>query len=220
MAGRGSIGRLMAVAVVSLGLMAGGVATASAAPSPQDTTWMAAAHQSNLTEIAAGTSAQAKATSPEIKELGAMFVQMHTMLDADLTAGAKALGVALPDAPSAAQKGTLAAVDAKTGAAYDSAWTTSQLSGHREALAATQKEIASGSNAAAIKLANGSLPVIQQHLSSLQALGGTPASVQAGSGGQAVGQPQTPWVAGLALGGAALLLGALGGAALKRRQRV
>ena len=210
--------RTAAVAALGLGLMAGGVATASAAPSSQDTTWMAAAHQSNLTEIAAGTSAQAKASSQQVKDLGAMFVQMHTALDADLTAGAKALNVTLPDAPSAAQQATLASVDAKSGSDYDSAWTTTQLAGHREALTATQKEISAGSDASALKLANASLPVIQQHISSLQGVSGTPGSVQAGNGGQAT-QTTTPWAVGLGAAGVALLLVAAGGAALRRRQQ-
>jgi len=90
-----SLGRTAAVPALGLGLMAGGVATASAAPSSHDTTWMAAAHRSNLTEIAARTSAQAKATSQQVEDLGAMFVEMHTAFDKDLTAGAKALNVTL-----------------------------------------------------------------------------------------------------------------------------
>ncbi len=81
--------------------MAGGVATASAAPSSHDTTWMAAAHQSNLTDLAAGTSAQAKTTREQVKDLGAMFVEIHTALDKDLTAGAKALNVTLRRSPCA-----------------------------------------------------------------------------------------------------------------------
>lgn len=60
-----------------------------------------AAHQSNLTEIAAGTSAQAKATREQVKDLGAMFVEMHTALDKDLTAGAKALNVTFRRSPCA-----------------------------------------------------------------------------------------------------------------------
>ena len=48
----------MAMAVIGLS-----TGTASAAPSSQDMTWMAAAHQNNLAEIAAGNSAQAKATN-------------------------------------------------------------------------------------------------------------------------------------------------------------
>ena len=212
--------RVVAVAAVSVGFLAGGVATAAADPSSQDAAWMVAAHESNLTEIAAGTSAQTKATSQQVKDLGAMFVQMHTQLDADLTAGAKALNVALPDSPSAEQQATLKSVDATSGDAFDSAWVTAQLAGHRTTLAATQKEISSGSDATALKLANAATPVVQQHITSLEALSGTPGSVQAGNGGQAGSSTPTPWVAGLGAAGAALLLAAAGGVARKRRQQV
>lgn len=209
--------RLMAVAAVSLGLVAGGAATASAAPSSQDSTWMVAAHQSNLTEIAAGKAAQAKASSQVVKDLGAMFIEMHTALDADLTAGAKTLGVSLPSAPSAAQQATLASVGAKSGAAFDSAWVTSQLAGHRTTLAATQQEVSSGSDATAIKLASASTPVVKQHITSLEALSGTPSAVQAGDGGQAA-TPASWVVAGLAGAGALLLLGAGLAVGSRRRQ--
>ncbi|HVD23916.1 MAG TPA: DUF4142 domain-containing protein [Lapillicoccus sp.] len=209
--------RALAIALAGLVLMAMGVGAASAAPSSQDTTWMVAAHQSNLTEIAAGKAAQDKASSQDIKDLGAMFVQMHTALDADLTAAAKNLGVALPDAPSAAQQATLASVGAKSGAAFDSAWVSSQIAGHRDTLAATQKEISSGSDPTVVGLAKAASPVVQQHLSSLLALPQAPSSVQAGTGGQAATEP-APVLLALTVVGALLL--ATGSLLLKRRRQL
>jgi putative membrane protein len=209
--------RAVAVAAMGAVLLLVGAGTASAAPSPQDTTWMVAAHQSNLTEIAAGQAAQQKATSQQVKDLGAMFIQMHTALDADLTAAAKTLGVALPDAPTASQQATLASVAAKSGAAFDSAWVTSQIAGHRTTLAATQKEVSSGSDATVVKLATAATPVVQQHLNALLALPAAPSSVQAGTGGQAASD-RTPWLVALAVMGAALLAGAAFTSS-RRRQR-
>jgi putative membrane protein len=210
--------RAVAVAAMGLVLLVAGAGAASAAPSAQDRTWMAAAHQSNLTEIAAGKDAQQKATSQRVKDLGAMFIQMHTALDADLTAAAKTLGVSLPGAPSPAQQATLKSVAAKSGAAFDSAWVSSQIAGHRATLAATQKEISSGSDATVIKLAKASSPVVQQHLTALLATPqAAPSSVQAGTGGQATSD-RTPWLAALAAVGAALLAGAAL-TSMRRRQQ-
>lgn len=158
---------------------------ASAAPSEQDSSWMVAAHQSNLSEIAAGQAAQQKAVSPAVRSLGAMLIADHVKLDADLTAAAAELGVGVPSSPSAAQQASLASVSAKSGAAFDSAWVTAQLGGHRASVAATRAETTSGSDATALKLARTALPVIEQHLSQLQTLAGSPSAVQAGSGGQA-----------------------------------
>jgi putative membrane protein len=155
-----------AVAAVAVVLMAGSV---SAAPSEQDSAWMAAAHQSNLSEIAAGNAAGAQATSETVRELGRMFVAMHTQLDADLTAAATQLGVTLPDAPTPAQQQTLASVQAQQRAAFDSAWLTAQVAGHREALQATQTEQQTGVDQQVLGLADAAEPVVAQHLTALEA---------------------------------------------------
>src|SRR4051794_2689228 len=103
-------------------------ASAVAAPSQQDTTWMVAAHQSNLSENAAS----AQATPDTVRQLGQMFVAMHTQLDADLTATATQPGVTLPESPTPAQQQALALVQGQQGAAFDAAWLASQVTGHRE----------------------------------------------------------------------------------------
>lgn len=162
---------------------------ASAAPTKADTTWMVAAHQSNLTEIAAGKAAAQKATSAGVKDAAAMFVTMHTDLDMKLTAAAQKLSVSLPATPSADQQATLARVGAMSGTAFDTAWVASQIAGHRMTIAATQKELASGSDATVLTLAKGAAPVIAQHLVTLEKLAGVPVTVQAGTGGQATANP-------------------------------
>lgn len=160
---------------------------ASAAPTRQDTAWMAAARQTNLTEIAAGKAAAQKASSAGVKDAAAMFVTMHQDLDKKLAAGAQKVDLTLPTAPSAAQQATLTRVGAQSGQAFDAAWVASQIAGHREAIAATQKELASGSDPTVLALAKSALPVFQQHLATVEKLAGNPATVQAGTGGQAAG---------------------------------
>lgn len=212
--------RVMAALLVLGAMGVFGAATASAAPNSQDQTWMVAAHQSNLAEIAAGTAAQQQASSQSVRDLGAMFVQMHTTLDANLKSAAGTLGVALPSAPTPAQQQSLAAVKAKTGTAFDTAWVAQQIAGHRNTLAATQAELSSGSDATVLALARAATPVVQSHLTALLKLSGTtPSAIPAGSGGQAAllvaystqpsDQPVTA-VALLAAAGAALLLASAG----------
>ena len=108
---------------------------ASAAPSGQDTTWMKAAHQSNLAEIAAGTAAQQSATTDDVRKLGAMWIQMHTELDTSLKTAAQQSGVDLPDAPTADQQSQLAAVKEKSGQDFDTAWIAEEVGGHSTTLA-------------------------------------------------------------------------------------
>ena len=191
-------------------------AAPAAAPTAQDRQWMVAAHQSNLTEIAAGKAAQQKATTTKVRTLGAMFIRHHTAQDAQLRAAAKRLGVDLPGAPNAQQRASLAAVAAKSGAAFDSAWIAAQTVGHRQTLAATDKELANGSDATALKLARASRPVIAMHYAELTSGNGSPSSVGAGTGGQAATDGTAP---GLALTGAGVLLAAAAGGLLVTRRR-
>ena len=213
------LARLVLVPAMALGVVGLAAGPALAAPTQQDSTWMVEAHQSNLTEIAAGNDAQQKATTSEVKQLGAMFVQMHTQLDQQLTAAAQQLGVTLPDAPSPAQQAQLAAVAKNTGQAYDAAWIAQQIGSHSTTLAATQRELANGSDPTVLALAKASTPVVQQHLTELrntaQALG-LPSSVPGGTGGQAAdgGTAGVGW----ALAGTGALA-VLAGAALMVRRR-
>jgi putative membrane protein len=187
-----------------------------AAVSSQDRAWMVAAHQSNLTEIAAGKAAQQKATSQKVRDLGAMFIRDHTANDTKLTAAAKTLGVDLPGRPNAQQRAALASVAAKSGAAFDSAWIASQITGHRQTLAATDTELSSGSNATVLSLARATRPVVAHHLEELVAAGGgSVSSVGAGTGGQAAFGEAGP---GLALTGLGVLMAGAAGALVLRRR--
>lgn len=210
---------LIGVAGAGLALTAAGVAgaTTTAAPNAQDRAFLVAAHQSNLTEIAAGKAAQAKATSSVVREHGQLFITDHTRLDASLQTVAKNLGVTLPSTPNPAQRATLASVSAKSGAAFDSAWLTSQLAGHRAAKADGVKELASGSDASVLSLDKAAAPVVQMHLTMLEQATGTPTGVNAGTGGQAATAPggiQTSWVL-IGLG----LVAAAGSLTLMRSRR-
>jgi putative membrane protein len=206
--------RLALVPAAVLGIVVLAGAPALAAVSGQDTTWMQAAHQGNLAEIAAGRAAQQSATGAQVKQLGAMFVQDHTRLDAQLTQAAQRLGVQLPPAPTPQQQQQLAAVQQKTGQAFDAAWISTQIAAHVTTIAATQRELQGGSDATVLGLARAATPVVQQHLTELQDLArqmGLPTSVNGGTGGQAA--DDTPRTVGWALagvGGLAVLAGTVG----------
>lgn len=211
--------RLTLLPAAVLGAVVLTSAPALAAPSDQDVTWMQAAHQGNLAEIAAGNAAQQSATDNQVKQLGAMFVQMHTQLDQALTQAGQQLGVQLPSEPSAAQKQQLAAVQQKSGRAFDTAWVSQQIGAHETTLAATTRELQNGSEAAVLDLARTATPVVQQHLDQLRNLAtqyGLPTSVNAGTGGQAASDG---WrTAGWALAGIGVLAAAAGTVGLVRRR--
>jgi putative membrane protein len=207
------LSRLLAPAAV-LGTLVLLAAPAQAAPNGQDVAWVQAAHQSNLAEIAAGNAAQQQATTQEVKSLGAMFVQMHTQLDAGLTPVAQQLGIQLPSAPTAEQQAQLAAVQANSGRAFDTAWIAQQIGSHSTTLAATQQELSAGSDPTVLAQARTATPVVQQHLAELRNVAGqygVPTSVPAGNGGQAAddGLPASSWAL-ITVGGVALVAGSAG----------
>lgn len=208
---------------LSLGLAAGAVvlvaAPALAAPSAQDTTWLKAAHQTNLTEIAAGTAAQSKASSATVKDLGQMFVTDHSAADAKLKAAAQQLGVTLPDTPNAEQQAQLAQASGTSGTAFDALFLTQQIAGHRTALAAGKTEVARGSDAAVLALAKASGAIVQHHLDELLAAQGksSPTGANAGTGGQAAGAGNSP--VGVAVAGLGLVLLVGAGTIVVRRAR-
>jgi len=199
---RTSLRRLAVIATAGVGLAvtavgAAGAATSTAAPNAQDRAFLVAAHQSNLTEIAAGRAALQKGTTDVVRQHGQIFIRDHTRLDASVRQVAQRLNVTLPDEPNANQRASLASVSAKSGAAFDQAWLASQVASHRASKAAGAREIANGSDAAVIGLAKTAAPVIQMHLSMLEQATGTPSGADAGTGGQAAtaaGGMRTGWV--------------------------
>jgi putative membrane protein len=208
----------LAVATGGLAIFAAAAPAAAAATNGQDRAWLAAAHQSNLAEIAAGQAAQSRATDARVKNLGQMFISDHTRLDASLKSAASRLGVALPSTPTAGQRAALAQAEAQSGRAFDSAWVASQLSGHEAATAATQQELSAGSDASVLQLARTASPVIAKHLAELRSLAssyGLPGGVAAGSGGSAAKGSAGE---GAALGAAGVAVLVAAGYGLRRRR--
>ena len=213
-----SMRRLAVVAAVSGLLLAPGSA-AFAAPSGQDSTFLKAAHQSNLAEIAGGKIAQEKGQSQQVKDLGERFVADHTKLDQTLRQTASDLEVDLPGAPNAQQQALAKRYQAASGDDFDALFVTTQMDAHMAAMRLGRTEIADGSDAAAKKIAQDSAPVIASHHEALDAAGadlGVPQSVNSGTGGAADnGGLSTVAIGFVVLG--LLLMGAAGLLFFRRR---
>ena len=200
--------RQVTVLVAAVAGLALAASPASAAPNEQDQQFLVGAHQGNLAEIAAGQAAVAQAATPGVKEMGQQLITDHQALDAQLTAVAQQLGVALPDAPTAEQQAALAEVQTKSGQDFDTAWLYLQIQAHRQALALGEAELAGGAEQFVKDLAAAAAPVIQRHLDHAlmlaQELG--VATVPAGTGGQAAAS-ERPLGLALSLAGGLLLAG-------------
>lgn len=162
----------LAVAVA----VTGGTTGAAVSPTPQtlsrqDRDFLIEAHQANLAEIKGGKAAEEKTADQEgresgklVRDLGERFVTDHKKLDKALRKVADRLGVELPDQPTAAQREQLEKLKALSGAEFDRAWISEELTGHRETLAAVEKEIESGSSPEVKELATDAKPVVQEHI--------------------------------------------------------
>jgi putative membrane protein len=188
-----------------------GATAAQAAPSTQDTSFLKAAHQSNLAEIATGQLAQQKGVSQQVKDLGARFVADHTQLDQSLRQTATALGVSLPGSPNATQQALAARLQAASGTTFDQLFVSGQMTAHMAAMRLGETELASGSDAQAKQVATASAPVIKSHHDALNAAAqalGVPTNVNTGSGGRAA--PRRPYGIAIALLAFGALIAALG----------
>ncbi|WP_078591737.1 DUF4142 domain-containing protein [Streptomyces megasporus] len=208
----------VSIAVAALTAVGASVAPAVAVEQigEQDSTFLKAAHQGNLAEIAAGQDALRNARTACVRNVGSILIRDHTRLDAQGKAQADKFGVSLPTAPDPEQQRQLADVRAKAGTdAYDRAWLRVQAASHEKTLALIDQEIRAGQNPEVKAVARAARPVVAMHLEMVR--GGTcrehatTTSVPAGDGGQAA-RAQAPAPRGtaqaVALGGGFLLTAA------------
>jgi putative membrane protein len=163
---------VLAAALACPALLSSRTWQAAPGASEQDRTFLVAAHQSNLAGIAAGRAAEQKGSSAGVRGLGARLAADHRALDASLQKVAGQLSVSLPPTPDAAQQRQLAAVSARSGAAFDRAWIASRIADHRQTTAAGQTELSAGTNSQVKGLARAAAPVVRTHLDMLRRLGG------------------------------------------------
>jgi predicted outer membrane protein len=143
--------------------------TSTQAASAQDAQFLQIAHQVNLAEIAAGNLARAKGNSQMVKDIGATMVADHTTLDTAVRSAAAQQGVTLPSAPDPAQQAVAKQLQQSSGATFDQLYIATQIEGHKAALAASQAEVAHGTDPNTVAVAHLAIPVIQKHLTMLQA---------------------------------------------------
>ncbi|XVV17525.1 DUF4142 domain-containing protein [Actinoplanes sp. CA-131856] len=153
---------LTAVAAAA-GLLVAPAQPAVAAPSLQDLSFLYAAHESHLFEIAGGRVAETRATVPEVRALATRMVREHTEMDRVLTATAQRLGVGLPAEPNAAQRSRVAQYETYDPARFDIVYVLTQLLAHQTAVSDGRRQIKDGSEPSVVKLAQDAAPMIAGH---------------------------------------------------------
>jgi putative membrane protein len=129
-----------------------------------DESFFKKAAEAGMSEVDAGKMAQAKATSPAVKEFAAMMVKDHGAANAKLQKIATAKGVELPDGPSMMQKAKEKKTDLHSGESFDKDYIQGQIKAHEDTVELLQKEIDEGKDAEAKAFATETLPKVKMHL--------------------------------------------------------
>jgi len=124
--------------------------------------------QGNFAEVAMGQLAQQNGERSDVKAYGQMLVTDHGGANQKAVEAAKAINVTPPTGPSAKQKADMAKIEKQKGAAFDKAFAHHMVADHKKDIAAYQKE--SKKTDAAGQYAKDTLPTLQKHLESAQAL--------------------------------------------------
>lgn len=181
-------------ALVLVGIAPAAAAQAAVQPSQQDTQYLQAIHQVNLFEITKGELAGQKAQDQGITDLGQRIGTDHTQLDQTVEEVANQLGVELPSQPTTDQQDAIDQLNNASGEEFDQLWLTSNLTGHVQAIQATQTEISQGSDSSVIELAQTALPTLQTHYDELVELANqlgvpVPQATGTGTGSPGTGTP-------------------------------
>lgn len=163
-------GLVLGLAPAATAYGASPVTLSAAAPPSQDTQFLQALHQVNLAEIATGNLARQKAGNQQVKDLGARFVTDHAQLDQTVQSTARSVGVTLPNAPTTEQQAVEKQLQGLSGNAFDTAWVSTRLAGHTQAMQVVQSELSQGADPAVRPVAQDALPMLQAHHEALVAL--------------------------------------------------
>jgi putative membrane protein len=156
------------------------VATAAAQPSQieqmapparrldPDAAFLRTAHQGNLAQITLGRIAARKASSPEIRRLGARFAADSLRLDAAIRDTAKTLRIRLDPVANSTVRQSFALYRTTSAADFDELFLTSQAAMHDQAARLIRSELADGDQPEVTQVARGAMPLIRRHRAALK----------------------------------------------------
>jgi putative membrane protein len=146
------------------------LATAFAAESAQDTSFVHQAAIGGMAEVQAGHLAETQAMAPAVKQFGQTMVAQHTANNQQLATLAKSKGLSVPMDLDAAHKADAMALKNTAGTSFDAAYITNQVTGHKAMAQVMETEIQKGSDPGLKAFAKKTLPVVEGHLKMAEAL--------------------------------------------------
>ena len=132
-------------------------------------TFLKVAAQIDIAEVGAGKLAQQKSDNASVQEFGKMLETDHATHLTAVEDLAKSMGVSVPAEPASADKKEAAKLQALSGRAFDQEFVKHMVEGHQMAITKYEAEAKAG-NADTSALAQKTLPALQHHLESAEAL--------------------------------------------------
>lgn len=138
--------------------------------SKMDSTFVMEAAVGGMTEVAAGTVAQQNAASDRVKAFGSMMVTDHSKANDELKSLASSHGLTVPSALPAAKQKDVDNMQKMTGKAFDMHYTTMMVADHKKTIDLFKKASTSATDPDLKNWATKTLPTLQMHLDSIQAI--------------------------------------------------
>jgi putative membrane protein len=146
-------------------------ATISSTPlSKNDSMFVMEAAIGGLMEVQAGQIAQQNATSQRVKDFGGMMVTDHSKANDELRSYAAGHGITLPDSLPADKQKHINAMKTMKGTSFDKHYVGMMVDDHQKDVAKFKKESTGANDAQLKQWAGNTLPVLQKHLDSIQAI--------------------------------------------------
>lgn len=136
----------------------------------EDSLFVREAAMGGLMEVQAGNVAQQNAVNQRVKDFGNMMVQDHSQANNELKTLASAKGITLPDSLASDKAKHIDAMKKMTGKAFDTHYVSMMLDDHKKDVKKFEEESKKAKDADLRNWAAKTLPVLQKHLDSIQAI--------------------------------------------------
>lgn len=138
--------------------------------SKDDSMFVAEAAMGSMMEVQAGNMAQQMGMSQRVKDFGAILVRDHTKAGNDLMSLAASHGMTLSTVLSNDMQKNTAAMQKMTGKSFDQHFISMMADDHKKDIEAFRKESNTAADANLKAWAVQTLPVLQMHMDTVQAL--------------------------------------------------
>src|SRR5450631_185080 len=137
---------------------------------PDASNFVVNATNGGMMEVELGKVAEDRASSARIKAFGAMMVKDHSEANNNLKGIANSLNIAIPDSVSNDTRKEINDLKMKKGKDFDKAYVNMMVDDHKKDIAEFRKCADNCSDSTVRSFAYNTLPVLEKHLDSIQAI--------------------------------------------------